>query len=94
MAKKGKVGWIPGIILDEVDDIMQEDDLEVNSEACKKLVKYARVGREVNRMRKFPYLFSKPHNQSPVDVYPNETIGGFKKVKKKKKGSDVLGGLI
>lgn len=51
MAKKGRMVYVPSIVIEEVEDIKREDDIFQGVEAMRRLVKYARVGREVNRMR-------------------------------------------
>jgi len=54
MKKKGKLGWIPGIVLTEIEDIKREDGLRCgDSEAFRELTRYARVGREAKRMATF-----------------------------------------
>lgn len=50
MAKKGRMRYVPPVVIDEIEDIKREDEIEKGSEAFHKMVKYARVGREVKRM--------------------------------------------
>lgn len=51
MAKKrGRAVFAPGIVIEEINDIMREDNIFEQSEAFRKLVKYSREGREVGRI--------------------------------------------
>lgn len=56
MRPKGRTVWVPAAVVIEVEDIIREDNL-VGSKAdgFKELVKYCRVGREVNRLRRFDF---------------------------------------
>lgn len=58
-AKRGGMVYIPTVIIDEIEDIRREDRIESKSEAFKLMTKYARVGREVNRLKKLNYDWSK-----------------------------------
>lgn len=51
--KRGKTVWIPKCLLDELLDIKREDEVYSLNEAQRKLVKYAQVGRELNRLRRW-----------------------------------------
>ena len=44
---KGRMIYVPPVIIDEVKDIQREDDIESRPEAFRNLVKYARIGREI-----------------------------------------------
>ena len=68
VVKKGRVMYIPPVVLDEVEDIRREDELDKNSEAFRKLIKYARVGRETKRLANLKFGKSVP--RPPVDNYP------------------------
>ena len=52
MTKKqtGRMIYLPQVVLDEMVDIKREDNIFSNSEAFKKMIQYARVGREANRI--------------------------------------------
>ena len=53
--------WIPAVVLDEICDIKQVDGIHSSAEAMRKMVKYTRVGREVNQMARFrPPLIRPP----------------------------------
>lgn len=49
--KKGRKIWCPSSVIDELEDIKREDLVKENTEAFRKFVGYARVGREINRLR-------------------------------------------
>ena len=55
MAKKGRMVYVPSIVIDEIEDIKQEEDIIIGSEAFRKLVKHARIGREVDRLRRLDF---------------------------------------
>lgn len=81
-AKRGRMMYVPPVIIDEIDDIKREDGIQIGAEAQRKLVKYARVGREVNRLRRLD--FSRKVHLPPVRN-PR---------KRKGKDKDILGGLF
>ena len=45
--KKGRAMWCPPSILDEIENIKQEEGIESNAEAMRKLGKYSQVGRTI-----------------------------------------------
>lgn len=53
MAKKGRMGWLPDSVLREADAIRFEKGLKLRAEALDELVRYARVGREAEKMAEF-----------------------------------------
>lgn len=53
--KKGCITYVPGIVIEEVNDIMQEDKLKKKSKAFHEMVKYARVGREAGRIMRLKF---------------------------------------
>ena len=59
MAKRGRMVYVPAIVIDEIEDIKQEEEIVVGSEAFRKLVKHARIGREVDRLSRLDFR-SKP----------------------------------
>jgi len=63
--------YIPPVVIDEIQDLKREDDIEANVEAFKKMVKYTRVGREVQRLAKFDFRKSLP--RVPVDEFNKVT---------------------
>lgn len=67
MIKRGKKIWIPAVVLDEISDIKQVDGIYSNAEAMRKMVKYTRVGREVNQMGNLrPPLIRPPMESFPM----------------------------
>ena len=59
MSKKGKNKYVPSIVLIELRDIQREDGIMMEAEAFRKMVKYTRVGRELNRLKNIHYDWSK-----------------------------------
>lgn len=63
--KKGRIKYCPYVVIDEIEDIKREDEISIDAEAMRKLVKYARVGRESKRMMSLDWSKSIP--RIPVD---------------------------
>jgi len=63
-AKRGKSCYVPKIVIDDLHDLMREDEIKQKKEGFRMMAKYARVGREVNRMRKFD--FGRKMNLPPI----------------------------
>ena len=57
---KGRKGYLPAAIVDELEDIKRENRLKRDCSAMVELVKYARVGREVERIKKLNWKRSIP----------------------------------
>lgn len=49
MAKRGKVRYLPKQTLDEMERIMVSEDINVGSEALRKMASYSEIGREVKK---------------------------------------------
>ena len=47
MGKRGKVGWIPAIVLEEVENIKMSDGISYDADALKRMVDNARKGRVI-----------------------------------------------
>ena len=78
MINKGRIKYIPKIMLIELEDIKREDEISMDCEAFRKMVKYARLGRETRRFTDFGYDWSRKAQLPPImDIKP-------KKIKKKK----------
>jgi len=73
MVKKGKMLYVPPVVIDEVEDIIREDKVNSRADAFKELTKYCRVGREVNRLRVLD--FSKRNILPPVESYNRKKKG-------------------
>lgn len=55
MSKNGKIIYVPHEMVIELDDLMREKKINKKSVAIRKLTKYARVGREVERFAKLDF---------------------------------------
>lgn len=60
MKKKGRMIYVTPPMLEEVNSIMQECNIQKRCKAQEKLVEYARVGREAEKI--FKYMTFKPVN--------------------------------
>jgi hypothetical protein len=56
----GKIRYIPSVVVDEVEDIRRENNVYDQAEAMKQLIKYARVGREMERIMKLKWNKAAP----------------------------------
>lgn len=52
---RGKVKYLPSRMLLEIDDLKKEKKISKDSDAFKMLVKYARVGREAERIYRLDF---------------------------------------
>ena len=68
MNKKGRMMYVPPVVIEEVEDIKREDCLEQNSDAMKLMTKYARTGREVFRMAKLDFTKKKPLSNIDFEI--------------------------
>ena len=75
--------YVPPIIIEEVRDLQREQKIENRAEAFRKVVKYARAGRELERIMRFDFRW----RPTPI----NEDID---EEKKKKIRNIFAGGLI
>lgn len=48
---RGRMKYVPPVILEELENIKADHGLDVEVEAFKKMAQYARVGREVERVK-------------------------------------------
>lgn len=76
--KKGRMMYVPPIVIDEVEDIIREDGVNNNSDAFKMMTRYARTGRDVFRLGKLD--FTNKRRLSPIDM----EIPMFAKPRKKR----------
>ena len=53
MIPKGRIKYVPPVVLEEVDSIKKYLNIQRDSEAFKELTNYARIGREMERIGKF-----------------------------------------
>lgn len=68
--------YVPPAVLTELDDIMRENSVPSKADAFKELTKYARVGREAERMMKLD--FRKAAKLPSIDFFYRKK-GGKKK---------------
>jgi|TARA_R100000501_G_C2618176_1_gene111660 hypothetical protein len=54
MKKKGRMRFVPPAVMDEIETIKKEHDLEIGTEAFRKMAKYSKVGREMEKIKKHP----------------------------------------
>ncbi len=73
--RKGRVLYVPPVVLTELDDIIREDRLPSKADAFKEMTRYTRVGREVKRMAALD--FSKSVKLPNIDqFYRKKRRGG------------------
>ena len=70
MTNNGRHAWLPSIIIGEIENLQAEEEIQDFSSACKELTKYARIGREVNRMMKFDFKNMLPFNKKTKKFFP------------------------
>jgi hypothetical protein len=51
MGKRGKMKYVPVMVIDEVEDIMREESIVSNSEGFRRMVKHSQIGRELERIK-------------------------------------------
>jgi hypothetical protein len=76
MVRKGKHTYIPPSVIDEVNDIIKEKKLMMQVQGMNEMVKYCRVGREVERLKNFD--FSTRTLLPPVNTYPTKKFKKWK----------------
>lgn len=54
--KKGRMLYVPPVVIDEVGDLMMEHGIMRRVEGFEKLADYARLGRETERLTTFKGL--------------------------------------
>ena len=72
MSERGRIKYLPKIVITEMEDIKREDELSMDCEAFRKMVQYARVGREARRLTTFGYNWKKKAALPPV--FPKKSI--------------------
>lgn len=81
----GQIIYVPKIIIDEVEDIITEEGITSRTEGLNKLVRYARVGREMDRMKRFDFshkpLNTPFNNESIIPIPYNLDKKPFKRQK-------------
>lgn len=69
--KRGKVKYVPSVVLVELEDLKEEHNISEDSVALRELVKYARSGREMERIMRFKF------GRLPTDVSKRKRKGGL-----------------
>jgi len=77
ISRKGKIMYVPPVVLTELNDIMRENKVPNKADAFKEMTKYARVGRETERLMRLD--FRKAGKLPPINYF-------YLKEKKKNKG--------
>lgn len=49
---KGRIIYVPPILIEELDNVMKEERLTVKTEGFRKIVNYSRLGRQINSKTK------------------------------------------
>lgn len=49
MSNRGRMIYVPPVIIEEVYKIMQQEELHQRTEAFRKMAKYSQLGRDVNK---------------------------------------------
>jgi len=60
---RGRTGWIPAFLEDEIQDIMRENTIEDQKAALIELVKYCNIGREMERIISLDFSRWKPREK-------------------------------
>lgn len=53
MKDRSRMMWVPAVVIAEVRDLQVEHNLAQRTAAFEKMVDYARVGREIERIAQF-----------------------------------------
>lgn len=69
MGKRGSNTYIPIVVMDEIQDIMEKENIGVKAEAARKMANYSRMGREVKRMMTFDFGFGKKKIKKKEEVF-------------------------
>jgi hypothetical protein len=60
MKKRGRHAWLPSIVIDEIEDLQRDREIKEFSTACRETIKYAKIGREVERLMRFDFKNASP----------------------------------
>lgn len=52
---KGRMKYIPAVVIDELRDLKLEKGLKSDSEAFREIANYSQIGREVERIKLFRF---------------------------------------
>ena len=53
--RKGRMKYIPAVIIDEMEDLKLEKGIASDSDAFREIAGYSQVGREVERIKNFKF---------------------------------------
>jgi hypothetical protein len=70
MSKRGRHAWLPSVVVGEIEDLQKDEGIPVFAEACQEFAKYARIGREVDRMMKFNFKDMLPFKKKGKRGFP------------------------
>jgi len=62
MTKRAKMAYVPPIIIEELQDIMEEENILIKADGYRELAKYSKVGREMKRIMNLDFR-RKPKKQ-------------------------------
>ena len=55
--KRGRMKYIPAVIIDELEDLKLEKGLDNDADAFRQIAGYSQVGREVERIKNFSFKY-------------------------------------
>lgn len=53
--RRGRMKYIPAVLVEELHDLKQETKIQRDAEAFEKIAQYSQVGREAERLAKFKF---------------------------------------
>lgn len=77
MAKKGRMIYVPPVLIEEASDIQREQNIPLRAEAVKKLVGYAKTGRELERIMKLDFRWRPVQVPTDIDEDKQKRIKGL-----------------
>lgn len=73
MGRKGKITYVPPIVMIEIGDIMREDELQSQADGFKEMTRYARLGRDMHRAMKLDFTKKKKLPRiGDFDLFPKK----------------------
>jgi len=62
--KRGKMMYVPSIVIEQLEDLKQEEKILSRPEAFRSMAKYSEVGREIKRVMRNPFdMYSATRNR-------------------------------
>jgi len=65
---KGRMIYVPKIMLNEIDDLKTEHKIKENKLAITKIVEYTRVGRQLERMMTLNFKYKPTTNNRRIKL--------------------------